>query len=192
MKNISSMRFLAFSFEGIFALILCRENPQQTLNISENPNLGYVLKNTLNKKNLRWFIAECRKIGAYRLKTISKMPTWWKQISKILTPSEISLLNQFCIKKKTDQAILQEISREEKYYMTVLMNIKYFECCCGKRVWLKVVVGKRQWLKAEGCLCLVIIRVTAAQAAAAAVAKSGISGFLHSKLVRPLIFQNSG
>jgi len=38
----------------------------------------------------------------------------------------------------------------------------------------------------EGCL---VIRVTAAQAAAA-VAKSGISGFLHSKLVRPLIFQN--
>ena len=145
MKNISSMRFLAFSFEGIFSLILCRENPQQTSNISKKPNLGYVLKNTSNKKVLRLFIAEYQTIGAYRLKTISETPTWWKQISKILTPSEIGLLNHFCTKSKTNQAILQEISREEKYYMTVLMNIKYFECCCGKRVWFKVV-RKRQWL----------------------------------------------
>ena len=76
MKNISLMRFLAYSFEGIFALILCRENPQQTSNISEKPNLGFVLKNTLNKKVLRQFVTEYRKIGAYRLKTISKTPTW--------------------------------------------------------------------------------------------------------------------
>jgi len=76
MKNISSMRFLAFSFEGIFSLILCRENPQQTSNISKKPNLGYVLKNTSNKKVLRLFIAEYQTIGAYRLKTISETPTW--------------------------------------------------------------------------------------------------------------------
>ena len=136
------MRFLAYSFEGIFALILCRENPQQTSNISKKPNLGYVLKNTSNKKFLRLFIAEYQTIGAYRLKTISETPTWWKQISKILTPSEIDFIYQFCLKAKTNQAILQEISRDEKYSITVLMNIKYFECYCGKRVWFIRLLGK--------------------------------------------------
>ena len=57
-----------------------------------------------------------------------------KQISESLESLQIDLFDQFWKFTKTDQAILQEINREIKFYMEALMNTEYFECCSRWRV----------------------------------------------------------
>jgi hypothetical protein len=47
-------------------------------------------------------------------RNIENSLSWSKQISKILSPWKIVFLDQFCTKRKSNQAILQEITREEK------------------------------------------------------------------------------
>ena len=38
------------------------------------------------------------------------------------------------------------MTREEKSYITVLMNIKYYECCSDKRVLMFKVDNLHQWI----------------------------------------------
>jgi hypothetical protein len=81
-------------------------------------------------------MAEFQEINAYESLTITNSPTWWKQISRIFKPSEIDILRQFSSFQKSDHAILQKISWEAKMYMTALINITYYECCCCRRVYV--------------------------------------------------------
>ena len=78
------------------------------------------------------------------IENIEKSSTWLKQIYNIFKPSEIAILDQFSTLKKDNNVILQEISREGKYYMADLINIEYFECCCVWRVLMLKVLLKRQ------------------------------------------------
>ena len=78
------------------------------------------------------------------LENIEKSSTWLKQISSIFKPSEIGILDQFSTLKKDNYIILQEISREGKYYMADLINIEYVKCCCVWRVLMLKVLLKRQ------------------------------------------------
>ena len=41
------------------------------------------------------------------------MPPWLKQISKVLKPEEIDILDQYATFLKTDHAIRQEIIRQD-------------------------------------------------------------------------------
>ena len=41
------------------------------------------------------------------------------------------------------------MTREKKYYMTVLMNIKYYECCGDKRVLMLQVVKLSTFIRSE-------------------------------------------
>ena len=71
-----------------------------------------VLKNTVNTWGLNLFVAGYQEIYAYRLKTILNMPSWLRQISKVLKPEEIDILDQYSTVLKPDYAIRQEIIRE--------------------------------------------------------------------------------
>jgi hypothetical protein len=73
-----------------------------------------VLKNTLDNEVLFEFIAEYEKNNASGLKTIANTATCWKQISKVLETLHINFLDQFNTFTKSEQAILQKITRKLK------------------------------------------------------------------------------
>ena len=70
------MRFLAFSFDGIFPSSFIEKIYPTFKNISENPNFDVVLKNTIDKKFFYKLRAGYRKFSVNELKTISNTPTW--------------------------------------------------------------------------------------------------------------------
>ena len=66
--------------------------------------------------------------------SIENFSAWWKLIFSVFNPQEIDAFNQNWIKTKIDDVNRQIISWELKWYMTDLVNVKYFVSYGEKRV----------------------------------------------------------
>ena len=97
LKNISSMRFLVLSFDGIYALILYWKSIQKASNSKQISNFKLRVEKHIGYVSLMKIHCKLSEIRAFSLKTISNMPTWWKQISQVFKPLEIDILDQFWV-----------------------------------------------------------------------------------------------